>query len=155
MNFGKLREVFVHNIPRNKNLFQFLHRYHGFVAMSKIPLPQENWMHLWSDLGKIKLSPSMVGQMTCMMSQMITRQKDLSNELSWAIWSWGRPSKVDCNSTLPWGSLILLILTSVGRFGFWQGKWTPNWKIPLGLEIRLKYISNTLSHAEFGHQEGC
>jgi len=41
-------------------------------------------MHLWSDLGKIKLSPRSVGQMTCLMIQMITRHKELSNELSWA-----------------------------------------------------------------------
>ena len=52
--------------------------------MSKIVLPQENWMHLWSDLGKIKISPSMVGQMTFLMSQMITRHKYISNELSYA-----------------------------------------------------------------------
>ena len=84
MNFGKLREVFVRNMPRKKNLFHFLHRYHGFEEMSKISLPQENWMHLWSDLGKIKFSPSMFGPMTCLMRQMITIQKDLSNELSGA-----------------------------------------------------------------------
>jgi len=42
MKFGKLREVFVQNMPRNKNLFHSLHRYHGFEEMSKIPLPQEN-----------------------------------------------------------------------------------------------------------------
>ena len=41
-------------------------------------------MHLWSDLGKIKISPSLVGQITFFMIQMITRYKDLSNELSWA-----------------------------------------------------------------------
>ena len=52
--------------------------------MSRIPLPQENWRHLWSDLGKIKFSPSLVGQMTYLMSQMITRHKEFSNELSWA-----------------------------------------------------------------------
>ena len=71
-----------------------------------------------------------------------------------SIWSWGRPSKVDCNSTLPWGSLILHILTSLGRFDFWQGKWTTNWKILVGLEIRLNKISNKLSGAQFWHQEG-
>ena len=37
MNFGKLREVFVHNMPRKKNLFHFLHRCHGLREMSKIP----------------------------------------------------------------------------------------------------------------------
>ena len=41
-------------------------------------------MHLWSDLGKIKFSPSLVGQMTCLMIKMITRHKYISNELSWA-----------------------------------------------------------------------
>ena len=71
-----------------------------------------------------------------------------------SIWSWGRPSKVDCNSTLPLGSLILHILTSLGRFDFWQGKWTPNWKIPVGLESRLKDLSNELSCTWFRHREG-
>ena len=37
MNFSKLTEVFVHNIPRKKNLFHFLHRCHGLREMSKIP----------------------------------------------------------------------------------------------------------------------
>ena len=37
MNFGKLREVFVHNMPRKKNLLHFLHRCHGLREMSKIP----------------------------------------------------------------------------------------------------------------------
>ena len=37
MNFSKLREVFVQNMPRKKNLFHFLHRYHGLREMSKIP----------------------------------------------------------------------------------------------------------------------
>ena len=36
MNFGKLREVFVHNMPKKKNLFHFLHRCHGLREMSKI-----------------------------------------------------------------------------------------------------------------------
>jgi len=84
MNFAKLREVFAHSIPRKKNLLHFLHRCHGFREMSRIPLPQENQRHLWSDLGKFKFSPSLVGQMTCLMGKMITRHKELSNELSWA-----------------------------------------------------------------------
>ena len=37
MNFGKLREVFVHNMPKKKNLLHFLHRCHGLREMSKIP----------------------------------------------------------------------------------------------------------------------
>ena len=36
MNFGKLREVFVQNMPRKKNLLQILHRCHGFREMEKI-----------------------------------------------------------------------------------------------------------------------
>ena len=84
MNFGKLREVIVQNMPSKKNLLQFLHRCHGLREMSRILLPQENQRHLWSDLGKIKFSPTLVGQMTCLMGKMITRHKDLSNELSWA-----------------------------------------------------------------------
>jgi len=39
-------------------------------------------LHLWSDIGKIKISPILVGQMTSWMSQMIVRHKDISNELS-------------------------------------------------------------------------
>jgi len=42
MNFGKLREVFVQNMLRNKNLLHFLHRYNFFGEISRIPLPQEN-----------------------------------------------------------------------------------------------------------------
>ena len=71
-----------------------------------------------------------------------------------SIWSWGRPSNVDYNSSLPWGSLILLILTSVERFDFWQGKWNPNCIILLVLEIILQDISHEISHAQFGHREG-
>ena len=71
-----------------------------------------------------------------------------------SIWSWVRPSNIGCNVTLPWGSLILLILTSVGRFDFWQGKWNPNCIIPLFLESRLQELSNELSHAQFRHREG-
>ena len=41
-------------------------------------------MHLWSDLGKIKFSTISVGQMTFLMSQMVTRHKYISNEISWA-----------------------------------------------------------------------
>ena len=36
MNFGNLREVFVHNMPNKKNLLHCLHRCHGFREMSKI-----------------------------------------------------------------------------------------------------------------------
>jgi len=71
-----------------------------------------------------------------------------------SIWSWGRHSKVDCNNTLPWGSLTRHILTSLGRFDFEQSKLTPNWKTLVGLESRLKYLSNELSSTQFGHMEG-
>ena len=84
MNFGKLREVFVQNIPNKKKLLHVFHRCHCVREMSRIPLPQENQRHLWSDPGKIKFSPSLVGQMTLLMGKMITRHKYLSNELSWA-----------------------------------------------------------------------
>ena len=39
MNFGKLREVFVQNIPKKKNLLHFLHMCHGFREMSKLQSP--------------------------------------------------------------------------------------------------------------------
>ena len=81
-------------------------------------------------------------------------ESNFQNRWNFPIWSWERPSKVDCNSALPWGSLILLILTSVGRFDFWQSKWNPNCIIPLFLESRLQDISNELSHTQFGHREG-
>ena len=47
MNFWKLREVIVHNMPRKKNLLHFLHRCHGLREMSKIQSPQENRMRVW------------------------------------------------------------------------------------------------------------
>ena len=39
MNLGNLREVFVHNMPKKKNLLHFLHRCHGFREMSKLQSP--------------------------------------------------------------------------------------------------------------------
>jgi len=39
MNFGNMREVFVHKFPRKKNLLHFLHKCHGFKEMSKIQSP--------------------------------------------------------------------------------------------------------------------
>ena len=84
MNLIQLKEIFVQHRSKKKNLLHFLHRYHFFREMWKILLPQENWMHLWSDLGKIKIYPILVGQMTFLMSQMITRHKYISNEISWA-----------------------------------------------------------------------
>ena len=39
MHFGKLREVFVHNMPKKKNLLHFLHKCHGFRQMSKLQSP--------------------------------------------------------------------------------------------------------------------
>ena len=36
MNFAKLGEVFIRNIPWKKNLLHFLHKCHGFREMSKI-----------------------------------------------------------------------------------------------------------------------
>ena len=71
-----------------------------------------------------------------------------------SIWSWWRPPKVDWNSTLHFGNLILYILISLGRLSFWQGKWDPNWKIQDVREIILDKISNDLSHAQFGYREG-
>ena len=79
-----MREVFVQNMPNNKNLLHFLYRCHGLREMSRILLPQENQRHLWSDLGKIKFSPISVVQMIFLMGKMITRHKYISNELSWA-----------------------------------------------------------------------
>jgi len=38
-------------------------------------------MHLWSNLGKINFSPRWNDQMTCLMSQLISRHKNISNEL--------------------------------------------------------------------------
>ena len=36
MNLGKLREVFVQNMPKNKNLLHFFQRCHGCREMSKL-----------------------------------------------------------------------------------------------------------------------
>ena len=40
--------------------------------------------------------------------------------------------------------------SSLGRMHFWRGKWTPNWKIPLALEIRQERLSNKTTWAQFG-----
>ena len=84
MNLTKVREVFFHNCPKKKKLLQLLHKSHGLGEMSKQSFTSRELMHFWSDLGKIAFSPSWDDQIIYWMSQMITRQKELSNELSWA-----------------------------------------------------------------------
>lgn len=44
--------------------------------------------------------------------------------------------------------------SSFGRTDFWRGKWTPNSKIPLVLEIRQIDISNKPTWRKFGEGEG-
>ena len=48
-------------------------------------------------------------------------------------------------------ALFWVAESSVGRFKFWQGKWTPNSKILVGLEGRLKDLSNKPTLAQFWH----
>ena len=67
MNLTNMREVFFHNLPKKKNLFQFLHKFHGLGEMSKTSLASRGLMHFCSDLGKIKISPSLDIQMTFLM----------------------------------------------------------------------------------------
>ena len=43
--------------------------------------------------------------------------------------------------------------SSVGRFDFLQGKWAPNWEMPLGLDSRHPGISNKISWAWFSLHE--
>lgn len=67
-----------------KNVLQFLHRSHCLGEMFKTSFASRELMHFWSDLGKINIYPSWDDQMTCLMSQMITRHREISNELSWS-----------------------------------------------------------------------
>ena len=76
-----MREFFSHKRPRKKRLLHFLH---SFLRNVKNIVALGELMHLWSDLDKIKFYPILVGQMNFLMSQMITRNKYFSNELSWA-----------------------------------------------------------------------
>ena len=46
MNFGKMREFFVHSIPRKKNLLHFVHRYNGFGEILRIFFSSGELMHL-------------------------------------------------------------------------------------------------------------
>ena len=43
--------------------------------------------------------------------------------------------------------------SSFGRIHFWRGKWTPIWKIPLGLDSRQVGLSNKPTWAQFGWRE--
>ena len=58
MNLKNVREFFFHHICKEKNLLPFLHRSHGLGKMSKQSFATWELLHFWSDLGKIKLSPS-------------------------------------------------------------------------------------------------
>ena len=51
MNLENVREVFIHNRDKNKNL-NFLHRYHGLGEMSKIHVPREIFYTAGVTLGK-------------------------------------------------------------------------------------------------------
>ena len=84
INLTKVRDIFVHHWPKKKQLFQFLHRFHDLGEILKTSFASGGLMHLWSDLGKIIFSPRWNDRMTCLMNQMITRHKYISNELSWA-----------------------------------------------------------------------
>ena len=82
MTLKKVREGFFHHRPKEKTLLQVLHKSHGLGKMSKQSFATVELLHFWSDLGKFKISHSWSVQMTFLMSQMITRQKYLSNVLS-------------------------------------------------------------------------
>jgi hypothetical protein len=82
MNFTKVREVFVHNRQRMKKPPSVFTQVSWFWRNVKNTVATRELLHFWSDLGKINFSPSWSVQMTFLMSQMITRQKYISNELS-------------------------------------------------------------------------
>jgi len=67
MNLKKVREAFVHHLPKKKNIFHFLHRFHILGEILKTSLASGGLMHLWSDLEKIRISPSWDLQMTFLM----------------------------------------------------------------------------------------
>ena len=82
MNLTKVREVFVHHRLKKKKFLLFLHRSHGLGEIFKKSFASKELLHFWSDLGKIKLSPSWSEHMIFLMHPMITRHRDISNDLS-------------------------------------------------------------------------
>ena len=52
MNLKNVRDFFVHHRSKKKNLLQFLHKYHGLGAMSKIQVSRENRCTSGVTLGK-------------------------------------------------------------------------------------------------------
>lgn len=82
INLENMREVFVHNRPRIKNPSLFT-QVSWFWRIVKNTVATRELLHFWSDFGKTIFSSSWSSlQMTFLMSQMITRQKYISNELS-------------------------------------------------------------------------
>ena len=68
-------------------------------------------------------------------------------------WSFGPPKGQ--NTAKFWLSApFLSCRSSLGRIDFWLGKWPPNPKILVGLESRLREISNELCCTSFWHLEG-
>ena len=69
------------------------------------------------------------------------------------LWGFG---PLECQNTCKiWLSApFLSCRSSLGRIDFWLGKWPPNQKIIVGLESRLRYLSNELSCTSFWHREG-
>ena len=108
----------------------------------------------WSDLGEITLSYIRSTNDFLDDSNDNKTQRAFQWAIMSSIWSSGVPTNIDWNHTPHFVSLILHILTSLGRLDFWQGKWTPNWKIQDIQEIKLDKISNELSHTQCGHHEG-
>jgi len=77
-----VREFFVHNRLKKKNLLPFSHSSHGLGEIPKTSFASGELLHFWSDFGKITISPRLSDQMTFLMHPIITRHRDLSNELS-------------------------------------------------------------------------
>lgn len=71
-----------------------------------------------------------------------------------SIWSWERPQKVSCKSTLHFFSLILHFLISLGRVDFWVGILDHFYCLIGPLCIQERSISNKLSWYQFGLREG-
>ena len=151
MIFTKVREVFVPHRFKNKNLLQFLHRYHGLWETWKIQMSQENFctgihhFDQWWDSqflnnqidSKWKNS-SFYGKYTSM---------DFRRAISGQILTTGRHPKVACNQRYVFLHQHSPFLTSDGTVSFWTPKWTPNGTNQAYLEIILPYLSNDPSRA--------
>ena len=147
------------------NFGQSLFEWAWYLIGVSQPKFQEIWRkfcHLWIFYAKHRFSPltGLTPRATLHHGNSIWQKLSISRffmqsyTCSWMDLRFGevlglqKVKKLAKNDFLP---LFWIAKSSLGRFEFWQRKWTPNSKIPVGLESRLTEISNKPTLAQFGH----